>query len=234
MSLPFFFMKNIDPTVSLLGLDENTSKHVQQVLRMKTGEQMHITDGMGNIFIAVIHEHQKKQCVVKLISHQITVPAANRSTIAVSLIKNTGRFEWFLEKAVEIGITNIVPLMCERTEKSHIRTDRMQSIMISAMLQSQQSWLPVLREPVRFGDWISDELFGKKCIAHCVENEKKSFKAMADAGGDITIAIGPEGDFTPAEIQLALSHAFTPVSLGETRLRTETAAMVAAALLRIK
>jgi 16S rRNA (uracil1498-N3)-methyltransferase len=233
MALPFFFMNDIDSTQSQLGLDESTSKHVLQVLRMKTGEQMHITDGKGNVFVAIVDRQEKKQCLVKIIAHHTTSTATHQSIIAVSLIKNAGRFEWFIEKAVEMGVTHIVPLLCERTERIHFRADRMQSIMVSAMLQSQQAWLPVLQEPVRFEKWIAYPQNGTKCIAHCLQNEKKSFKEIANTRGDISICIGPEGDFTDNEIQLALGHAFVPVSLGETRLRTETAALVAAALLRI-
>lgn len=234
MALPFFFMHNVDSTQSQVGLDESTSKHVLQVLRMKAGEQMHITDGKGNVFVAIVDGQSKKQCMVKIIAHHTTAAATHQSIIAVSLVKNAGRFEWFIEKAVEMGITQIVPLLCERTERIHFRADRMQSIMISALLQSQQAWLPVLQEPVRFEKWISHPQNGIKCIAHCIQNEKRSFKDVVSMGGDISICIGPEGDFTDNEIQLALGNAFVPVSLGETRLRTETAAMVAAALLRIK
>jgi 16S rRNA (uracil1498-N3)-methyltransferase len=148
-------------------------------------------------------------------------------------LKNTHRFEWFLEKATEIGVSEIIPLVCERTEKEKFRADRLQGICISAMLQSQQTWLPVLHEPVQFEDlkmWKCEN--GPNYIAHCTDTAKQAFPhSHISTSPHSLICIGPEGDFTPKEIELALQHQFIPVSLGETRLRTETAGVVAAALL---
>jgi 16S rRNA (uracil1498-N3)-methyltransferase len=171
---------------------------------------------------------------VRIQAASFTPQADGRVTIAVSLVKNASRFEWFLEKATEIGITEIIPLLCERTERQHFRYDRMNGILISAMLQSQQTWLPMLHEPLKF-EHLKMHKF-EKLIAHCEETEKKSLKKMLSEieGTDSIILIGPEGDFTSAEIDTAIAEGYKPVMLGETRLRTETAAVVAATLLKIR
>lgn len=234
MALPLFYTERTGPPGTLVTLEEATSKHIIQVLRMKIGEKIHITDGKGNRLTACIHDFQKKECIVKIEEAVFLAPAVHPVSIAVSLLKNASRFEWFLEKATETGINSIVPLICDRTERSQFRYDRLKNIMISAMLQSQQAWLPQLSEPVRFGPWIGRQQQSLKCIAHCREERKRSLNEMLPLTGPALICIGPEGDFTPAEIELALSNQYIPVSLGETRLRTETAAIAAAILLRIK
>jgi 16S rRNA (uracil1498-N3)-methyltransferase len=146
------------------------------------------------------------------------------------LIKNTNRFEWFLEKATEIGVSEIIPIICERTEKQNFRHDRMKNILISAMLQSQQAWLPILHEPIKFLEVVKNSSQQNKYIAHCSEEEKKELSNETSRKSSI-ILIGPEGDFTKNEIELAIENKFVPVTLGDTRLRTETAGMVAAVLL---
>lgn len=234
MPLPLFFAENIAINAPRVTLDEGNSKHIIQVLRMRQGDALSLTDGKGNVFIGNIFDEHKKACVVTIQEHAFQASSSRTSTIAISLVKNAARFEWFLEKAVETGISNIVPLLCERTEKAHFRYDRMQQIMISAMLQSRQAWLPVLAEPVKFKDWLRAHNNTVKCIAHCIDEAKQSFRQTTDSNDDITICIGPEGDFTEQEITLALQHAFKPVSLGNTRLRTETAGIAAAVLLAIK
>ena len=150
MALPFFYIEAIDTAQQLVTLNEETSKHVVQVLRMQVGEQLNLTDGKGNLLTAQISDAHKKQCVVKIQTTSFTPQAPRKTTIAVSLVKNASRFEWFLEKATEIGITEIIPLLCDRTERQHFRYDRMKGILVSAMLQSQQTWMPVLHEPMKF------------------------------------------------------------------------------------
>ncbi|MFT3749861.1 MAG: RsmE family RNA methyltransferase [Agriterribacter sp.] len=234
MPLPLFFAENIDVNAPRITLDDTNSRHIIQVLRMKQGDALRLTDGKGNIFIGNIFDEHKKGCAVEIEEHSFQASSSRKSTIAISLVKNAARFEWFLEKAVETGISNIVPLLCERTEKVQFRYDRMRQIMISAMLQSQQVWLPLLSEPVKFKDWLPVHNNTIKCIAHCNNEEKYPFRQITDSNDNITICIGPEGDFTEQEITLALQHAFKPVSLGNTRLRTETAGIAAAVLLAIK
>jgi len=235
MALPFFYKEDIVSNTDNITLDEDTSKHVIQVLRMQIGEPLNLTDGKGNLFAAEIVDDHKKRCAVKIISTTQQLPSATKRSIAISLVKNSSRFEWFLEKATEIGVNEIFPLICERTEKQHFRFERMKGILISAMLQSQQCWLPVLSEPVKYSKFITNEYAGQKFIAHCKdENNKKPLaEKLINNSTDKLILIGPEGDFTPDEIGYALKAGFIPVTLGETRLRTETAGVVAVTLLCI-
>lgn len=228
MNLPFFYVETYLPSSDQLELDEDTSRHVVQVLRMQEGEQLHLTDGKGNLLKAsIIHAHKKHARVQVLQREQQPAPA-QRLAIGISLLKNASRFEWFLEKATEIGVTEIFPLICTRTEKERFRFDRMKGILVSAILQSQQCWLPVLHEPAELDQLLAkDTLAGytDKFIAHCLaEKQRIPLPVSADAA----ILIGPEGDFTAEEIEAALGRQFVAVSLGNNRLRTETAGMVAA------
>ena len=236
MDLPFFYIEE-SIISNIIALKEDTSKHVVQVLRIQNGEQLHLTDGKGKLFVAEVTDNNRKKCVVKIIktTTDYRQPTTD-TTIAISLIKNSNRFEWFLEKATEIGITAIIPLICSRTEKQHFRQERMQGILISAMLQSQQTWLPVLQQPTKFNDVIKQATQQQKMIAHCVEeNDKQQLTSqLANPSTSKLICIGPEGDFTKEEIDFALQNNFTPVALGNTRLRTETAGVVAAALFSAK
>ena len=231
MALPFFYKPDIDLTATQVILDEDTSKHVAQVLRMQNGQQLQLTNGKGDLITAEIIDDNRKKCVVKILTHSVETPANRKVTIAISLVKNSTRFEWFLEKATELGVYQIVPLLCSRTEKQHFRHDRMKNILVSAMLQSQQAWLPVLHEPIKFWNYISGSGSNEKFIAHCEDDKPRIELTSYHPFKDSTILIGPEGDFSPDEIALALQHNFQPVALGNTRLRTETAGVVAATLL---
>jgi 16S rRNA (uracil1498-N3)-methyltransferase len=252
MALPFFYKEDINLTTTNVVLDEPTSKHIVQVLRMQKAEQLQLTNGKGNLFTAKITDDNRKKCAVTIIEKFEIDNPKSEIAIAISLIKNNSRFEWFLEKATEIGVTEIIPLICERTEKSAFKFERLNGILISAMLQSQQSWLPILQEPQKFTTFIGQAKQEQKFIAHCIdEDNKQQLSSTAinpvrtparkiHSGGDVhpggqltnkLILIGPEGDFTKEEIDNALKHDFTPVSLGNTRLRTETAGIVAAVLL---
>src|ERR1035437_6300304 len=237
MSLPFFYIEQNPVNQSSFILSEDTSKHIIQVLRMKQGEQLQLTNGKGEIITVEIISENKKAAEVNALSTSNIPPRTSNIIIAISLIKNTNRFEWFLEKSTEIGISEIIPLICERTEKQHFRRDRMKNILISAMLQSQQAWLPVLHEPIKFKGIIKNSTHQKKYIAHCIEEEKKqltneAIKPAYRTGRQSTIIlIGPEGDFTKEEVEFAKQNNFIPVSLGDTRLRTETAAIVGCVLL---
>jgi len=234
MSLPIFYSEDLNISQQIITLDEDTSKHVVQVLRMNKGEQLQLTDGKGALVTAVIEDDHKKKCTVKNTGLKNTDAPIHKTTIAISILKNNARFEWFLEKATEIGISEIIPLICERTEKHHFRFDRMKNILVSAMLQSQQLWLPQLHEPQKLDDIIQKADQQQKFIAHCIDEEKNSLNKLVDlnAASQI-ILIGPEGDFSKSEISLALQHHFLPVTLGDTRLRTETAGIVAATILML-
>lgn len=236
MQLPFFYTDQTAETGVTLTLNEENSKHIVAVLRMKEGEQMHLTDGKGSLLTVEIVNDHKKRCEVIVKDSNQMQQTAGKVAIAISLLKNSSRFEWFLEKATEIGISEIIPLLCERTERQHFRKDRMEGVLISAMLQSRQCWLPLLHEPVKYEKYInavSDVNDLQKFIAHCDESAMKRNLSAIKTVGHAAILIGPEGDFTSSEIQLALGHKFIPVSLGTTRLRTETAGIVAAILLKI-
>jgi 16S rRNA (uracil1498-N3)-methyltransferase len=230
MATPHFYEQNISGPVSLFVLSEETSKHCIQVLRMRTGEYLNLTDGKGNLFTASIVTADKKQCEVKIVTVSSLPPVTRKVSIAISLIKNASRFEWFLEKAAEIGVSEIIPLLCQRTERQHFRHDRMNNILISAMLQSQQTRLPVLHPPTAFESVIRQGFHKQRLIAHCEENEKMAVRELI-IEDTIQILIGPEGDFSSEEIQTALNNNYRPVTLGGTRLRTETAGIVAASLL---
>jgi 16S rRNA (uracil1498-N3)-methyltransferase len=252
--LPSFYIPDLMKDHPELTLDEDTSKHVVQVLRILPGESIQLTDGKGSLATAVIVDDHKKKCCVSVRSVVTQPPPKRKVFVAISLLKNASRFEWFLEKATEIGVSGIIPLLCERTGKQHARTDRLRNILISAMLQSQQTWLPDLTDPMSFTALLSNPLAESRFIAHCLKEPQPTI-ALADwrqrapvpgFGKDVAsasaapehqstpsqlILIGPEGDFSPKEIESALRKGFLPVTLGDNRLRTETAGVVAATLL---
>jgi 16S rRNA (uracil1498-N3)-methyltransferase len=246
MASPYFFVESISAAGAVQVLPEDTSKHVIQVLRMKEGDTFHLTDGHGQVADVVIADAHKKKCTVTISGTSQASRAETRHAIAISLLKNNTRFEWFLEKATELGIATIVPLICARTEKQHFRLERMRSILISAMLQSQQSWLPELCEPVSLNKFLEESddrrqpsngnswSKSSRIIAHCEPGLKKSLLDPELRGVPRKIVlIGPEGDFTPEEIASASGYGYVPITLGNTRLRTETAGVIAASLLQL-
>ena len=234
MALPFFYKEDLDASSTDVVLDEATSKHMVQVLRMQNGEQLQLTNGKGDLFTTEVTDDNRKKCTVKVIQKSKIANLKSKISIAISPVKNNTRFEWFLEKATEIGVSEIIPLICSRTEKTVFKFDRMKSILVSAMLQSQQCWLPVLHEPTKFNALITSSIQQQKFVAHCSDGAKRSLSDLNNESlSSKIILIGPEGDFTPDEIELALQNHFSAVSLGDTRLRTETAGIVAATLLRL-
>jgi 16S rRNA (uracil1498-N3)-methyltransferase len=215
MNLPYFYEENVEQPIHVLS--EETARHCIQVLRMKEGEQLQLTDGKGNSFTAIIITANKKNCEVRIEASSRELRAASNVAIAISLLKNSSRLEWFMEKATEIGISEIIPLICDHTEKQNFRFDRMQNILVSK----------------RFDDFIREDFDGLQLIAHCAEGEKYSLSILINQHSDQNklIVIGPEGDFSNEEIKASLEKKFMPVTLGNTRLRTETAGIVAATLL---
>jgi 16S rRNA (uracil1498-N3)-methyltransferase len=230
MALSYFYVESLQQ--KNIQLDEDTSKHMISVLRMQKGEEILLTDGRGSKAGAQIVDDNRKRCVVEVMSVEKEEEATPKVTIAISITKNSSRFEWFLEKATEIGVNEIIPLLCERTEKEKFRYDRMKGILVSALLQSQQTWLPQLHEPTSLKEVIRQATQAQKFIAHCLPEQKLQLSTVIRPLSSI-ILIGPEGDFTPKEIDQSAGENFTPVALGNTRLRTETAGMVAASLLRL-
>jgi 16S rRNA (uracil1498-N3)-methyltransferase len=233
MSLPYFYIDHALNT-EIVTLPEESSRHMVQVLRMKTGEQLKITDGKGSLHHAEIINDNKKGVQLKIIERKYVERLGTKTAVAISLLKNAGRFEWFLEKATELGIDVIIPLICERTEKQHYRADRMKSIITSALIQSQQPWMPELMVPLRFTEAIESNGYEQKWIAHCEAGaEKKELTSALHVKNNRIIFIGPEGDFSLSEIQLSFAKGYEPVALGETRLRAETAGVVAATLIKL-
>lgn len=237
MNLPFFYIGDCDVLQKQIRLDEDTSKHVIQVLRMKIGDRLNLTDGEGHLLTAKIVDDHKKHCEVRVEDTKHNEQGSRKISMAISVLKNSNRFEWFLEKATEIGINEIIPIICQRTEKQKFREDRMQNILVSAMLQSQQCWLPVLHKPIDYKLIFRQEEIisaSQKFIAHCIADQKRNLADLVnEALPSQIILIGPEGDFTPEEVQLAIHNHFDAVSLGDTRLRAETAGVVAATILRL-
>lgn len=230
MALPFFFEENISDDLHIL-LSENTSRHIFQVLRFKPGERLLITDGKGKIAECIVTDLNKKSTKAEIKNVAQQQRASKKIAIAISPIKNSGRLEWFLEKATEIGVNTIILMSCDHTEKLNLRYDRLKNILISAMLQSQQCWLPELIPMIKFADIVEKSDHEIKLIAHCYEDIKQSISSVPKSD-HLIILIGPEGDFSKEEVAYALQHDFKPVSLGQTRLRTETAGIVAVALLK--
>lgn len=233
MDYPYFFAEvselKIDDTFFLL---DEEALHCGKTLRMKPGERLFVINGKGLHVLGEILEASQKRCLilVKEVSQQ---PMPNRLTIAIAPTKNMDRLEWFVEKAVEIGIYQIQLVICQRSERRQIRTDRLQKIALAAAKQSKKAWLPLLGEPMSFNDFLRQQADQKhKLIAHCqdlsVKNFIGSFFAKQPQAAFIVL-IGPEGDFTPEEISSAIGTNFEPCSLGTERLRTETAALYTAA-----
>jgi 16S rRNA (uracil1498-N3)-methyltransferase len=231
MNQPFFYHEELSPDLNTL--DEDTSKYLITVLRKKVGDEVVLTEGRGTKAFGAIVDDNRKKAVVKISSITKEEKRKPSISIAISPVKNSSRFEWFLEKATEIGVTEIIPAIYMRTEKQNIKWDRMKSILVSAMLQSQQTWLPGLQQPKTFQEIMQLRTYEQKFIAHCLDTEKSNFATLVNNSQSSLILIGPEGDFTPGEVKIALQEQFQPVSLGDTRLRTETAGMVAAVLMRL-
>lgn len=209
-------------------LGEEESVHCVRVLRKKAGDTIQITDGRGGLFEAVVNNNDPKKCLVTIVSASAVLPRRPyRLHIAVAPTKNTDRIEWFLEKATEMGISEISPVICEHSERTVLRTDRLQKILISAMKQSMNLHLPLLNEPIKLADFLEREYSGQKFIGYVEENQEVLLKQRYQKGSDCLVLIGPEGDFSKDELKEAKQKGFEAISLGNSRLRTETAALVA-------
>lgn len=207
--------------------DKDESKHIVKVLRKKTGDILHVTNGLGFLFKTEIISESPSKCEVKVLEEFHQEQPKFGLHLAVAPTKMNERYEWFLEKATEIGIQEITPIICDHSERTVAKTERFQKVLLSAMKQSNQLFLPKLNEPISFAQLVKQPFVGQKMIAHCEETSKKSLKTSLKTQESALILIGPEGDFSTSEINLALAQGFQPVTLGKTRLRTETAALVA-------
>jgi 16S rRNA (uracil1498-N3)-methyltransferase len=230
MALPYFYEETITTTATTFELSAATHHHCVQVLRMREGELLQLTNGKGLLVTAALQTISKKQTTVNITATKQFDAPTKQVSLAVSLLKNASRFEWLLEKATELGVTDIVPLLCDRTERQHFRFDRMNGILIAAMLQSQQTYLPHLHQPTTVEQVLTQSAYEQQLIAHCEESKRTPLRHLSILNS-VQLLIGPEGDFSAKEIALALQHQYQPVLLGNTRLRTETAAIAAATLL---
>lgn len=209
-------------------LNEPESKHCIRVLRLEKGNEITLVDGRGGYFVAEIVDPSPKRCSVKVIKSEFSFGKRNFQVhIAIAPTKNIERIEWFLEKATEIGIESVTPLLCRYSERKEVKADRLEKVMISAMKQSLKAYLPQLNPLIKFSDFICLPFSGQKFIAHCGEDYRDLLTRKIVAQENYLIMIGPEGDFSTDEIELAIQAGFQPVSLGESRLRTETAGLVA-------
>ena len=207
--------------------DKEESKHIVKVLRKKESDTIFITNGLGFLFESKIILASEKKCEVKITKETFQEPDKFYTHIAVAPTKMNDRLEWFLEKATEIGIHEITPIICDHSERKVYKIDRAEKIIQAAMKQSLHYYLPKINEPVSLSQFVKSNIDGQKFIAHCEETDKKSFKNEVNKDEKVIILIGPEGDFSTKEINLAIENNFIPVTLGNTRLRTETAALVA-------
>lgn len=230
----FFFSGNLAVNERLT-LPEDTARHLVQVLRKTVGYEFLLTDGKGTRAEVRIVEAGKKTATVQVLTTIFFPEISPRFTLAVAFTKATARNEWLLEKAAELGVARIIPLITQRSETEKFRAERWTNILISAMQQSQQYWLPELQSPVRLeAFWKEFSGNSSRFIAHCISEEtRQPLSQVLQRGEDALLMIGPEGDFTPEEITEALAQGFRPVTLGMTRLRTETAAMAGMAYFRL-
>ncbi len=223
-----FYTPDADATHPMYSLSEEESKHCVRVLRLQVGDNVQLIDGRGGLYQAVIHEAHPKRTILKIVGVQTEFGKRNHYLhIAIAPTKNIERFEWFLEKATEIGIDEITPIICQRSERKEVKTDRSTKIITSAIKQSLKAYHPILNPPIAFNKFIQQQINAQKFIAHCIEDNKASLSAEVEKQASYVILIGPEGDFTTAEVDLALQNKYKAITLGDSRLRTETAAVAA-------
>ena len=224
--MQLFYNNTINSEDTQITFSKEESRHIIRVLRKKEDDILYITNGDGFLFEAQISFASDKKCTAQII--KVTKKVKQRDYylhIAIAPTKNNDRFEWFLEKATEIGIDEITPIICSNSERKVVKIERFNKIIQSAMKQSLQFHLPKLNSPVKFADFIKHSPKSKLLIAHCDEQNKTDIKEILEKNTDYTILIGPEGDFSKEEINICLSTSYTPISLGNTRLRTETAGL---------
>ncbi|SFF19122.1 16S rRNA (uracil(1498)-N(3))-methyltransferase [Flavobacterium xueshanense] len=225
--MQLFYNPTITESTEVFSFDKEESKHIIKVLRKKDTDLLYVTNGLGLLFKTEITLASDSKCTVRIISFEKAAPSKFKLHLAVAPTKMNDRYEWFLEKATEIGVHEITPIICDHSERKVINNERFDKILLTAMKQSNELYLPKLNPATTFKEFIKLKNEGVKLIAHCEEMDKITLKSILKPNEDITILIGPEGDFSEKEIALALENNFTAVSLGNTRLRTETAAIVA-------
>lgn len=225
--MQLFYNPYITKDTLQLPFSREESKHIVKVLRKSKGDTLHITNGKGWLFTAKLTVADIKNCIATITEKQFQDKRNYTIHLAVAPTKMNDRYEWFLEKATEIGIDSITPIICDHSERKVVKLERFEKILQAAMKQSLHYYLPVLNPPIAFKDFVKQDGTDYKFIAHCEETDKKSLKNTLKPYSNTTILIGPEGDFSVKEIEMAIKNNFIPVALGQTRLRTETAAIVA-------
>ncbi|BAO55917.1 16S rRNA (uracil(1498)-N(3))-methyltransferase [Nonlabens marinus] len=228
--MQLFYFPQATATTTLLSLEKEDTRHITKVLRKKVGDQVSITNGTGDLFDGTITQLTSNKCSLKLQHVKFEPAPSGQLHIAIAPTKMNDRMEWFLEKSTELGITEITPLLCSNSERRSIKWDRFDKILVSAMKQSLQLHKPKLNELTSLEEFMETESSSIKLIAHCEQTQKKHLSGFLEKDLEITLLIGPEGDFTPQEIEQALVKNYQPVHLGATRLRTETAGVYAASL----
>lgn len=210
----------------LFTLDHEESRHCIKVMRLREGDEVFLTDGLGGWFKTEITDPNPRECILRIIEKRhIQNPRSSRLHLAVAPTKNIDRFEWFLEKATECGIDEITPVICDHSERTIVKAARLEKVMVSALKQSLRAWLPKLNPAITLKTFFEKELCADPFIAHCADSHKRQFITVNNRGRDALVLIGPEGDFSNQEIEQAITKGFQPISLGKYRLRTETAAL---------
>lgn len=209
----------------MLILSQEESYHAVKVLRLRPGQQVVVTDGQGKWFEGELTEANARACVVNITRREEQLSRPFRLHMAVAPTKNIDRFEWFLEKATECGIDEITPVFCENSERHVIKPGRLEKLLVAAMKQSLRAYLPVLNPPVKLQDFLKKDAQGTKLIAHCGSGTRNNLQIVYAQGQDAVVLIGPEGDFSETEVKIALEAGYKPITLGDYRLRTETAAV---------
>lgn len=225
--MQLFYNPDINELTTEFSFNKEESGHITKVLRKNTGDTLHITNGHGWLFTAEILIADIKKCVARIIDKSLHKQRQYQVHLAVAPTKMNDRYEWFLEKATEIGIDTITPIICDHSERKVIKIERYEKILQSAMKQSLNCYLPKLNAAIHFKDFIEQSFNCDLFIAHCEDTNRKLLKQELKPNTNTTILIGPEGDFSVKEIEMAIKNNFIPVTLGNTRLRTETAAIVA-------
>jgi 16S rRNA (uracil1498-N3)-methyltransferase len=223
-----FYTPDIEPSHPQYFLNEEESKHAVRVLRLEVGAEVQLIDGRGGLYTAQIKDAHPKRTILQITNVVTGFSKRNHYLhIAIAPTKNLDRLEWFLEKATEIGIDEISLIICQRSERKEAKTERLNKIITAAIKQSLKAYHPVLNEVIAFNKFISQPFDGQKFIAHCEDSEKINLKDELQKQGRYLVLIGPEGDFSPAEINTALDNGYKALTLGDSRLRTETAALEA-------
>ena len=226
-----FYCPDIADTLTL---GEEDSKHCVKVLRMGEGDTIEVVDGNGNLYTCRISMAHPKRCAIEVLDMEQQPPHwGHRIVLAIAPTKNLDRIEWLVEKCVEMGVDRIIPLRCHNSERTVLKTERLKKIMVAAMKQSLKATLPQLDEMTSIMDVIAEGVEGTRCIAYCdamlPREQRRTLPSVYRPGSDVMVLIGPEGDFSPEEVQAATAAGFVPVTLGESRLRTETAGLMAVA-----